>query len=220
MTTFTGFPPELFTFYEGLERNNSKEYWTGHKSIWENQVRNPMRALLADIEDEFGPMRMFRPNRDVRFSKDKSPYKLWVGATSESQAQGGIGYYVEASAKGITIGYGAMLMDRDQLTRYRDAIIDEKLGSEFEDICKLLDSAGLPISCGAEPPLKRDPRGYPIAHPRSEYLRWKGAAIVREFARAAWMHTPDARDHICEVWRACRPLKAWLEANVGRHEPR
>lgn len=121
MSAFRGFPPDLFAFFEGLERDNSKSYWNAHESVWENQIRTPMRALLDDLANEFGPMRMFRPNRDVRFSQDKSPYKLWVSATSQSRAIGGTGYYIEVSPTGLITGFGAMLMARDQLARFRAA---------------------------------------------------------------------------------------------------
>ncbi len=64
----------------------------------------PMRALLADLDGEFPPMRMFRLNREVRLSRDNSPYQLWVGATSESRAVGGTGYYQRVQASGLVTG--------------------------------------------------------------------------------------------------------------------
>ncbi len=70
-----------------------------------------MQALLADLDGELPPLRMFRPNRDVRFSKDKSPYKLWAGATSESRAVGGTGYYLRIQASGLVTGCGAIVID-------------------------------------------------------------------------------------------------------------
>ncbi len=124
MTAFRGFPRELFAFFEGLQYDNSKAYWTANKATWEEHVRRPMLALLAELSDEFPPMRMFRPNRDVRFAKDKSPYKLWAGATSVSHAVGGTGYYVSVSASGMVTGCGAMALARDQLQRFRAALDD------------------------------------------------------------------------------------------------
>lgn len=218
MSAFRGFPPDLFAFFEGLERDNSKSYWNAHESVWENQIRTPMRALLDDLANEFGPMRMFRPNRDVRFSQDKSPYKLWVGATSQSRAIGGTGYYIEVSPTGLITGFGAMLMARDQLARFRAALDNDESGRAFEQLCRTLAARSLPLTCGAKPPLRSGPRGYPSTHPRSEFLRWKGAAIVQEYDRAAWMHTPEALDMIRTVWRAAEPLKEWLDTYVGRSE--
>lgn len=126
MSEFHGFPPELFDFFTDLEVANTKSFWRENKKRWEHDVRKPMRSLLADLSNEFGPLRMFRPNRDVRFSADKSPYKLWTGATSESRAVGGIGYYLEVSATRIVTGYGAMLMTADQVRRFRAAIDESR----------------------------------------------------------------------------------------------
>lgn len=215
MSTFRGLPPSLFTFFTDLQVDNSKTFWHANKSRWERDVRGPMRALLVELSDEFGALRMFRPNRDVRFSANKSPYKLWTGATSEAQAAGGIGYYLEASAKGIVTGYGAMLMAPDQLRRYRAAIDDEKSGNEFEQLSHTLAAESYPISHGAERPLKTAPRGYSTDHPRIQYLRWKGAAIVQEWPKNGWMHTPDTLDAIRSVWRGADPLKTWLENHLG-----
>lgn len=218
MSSFRGFPPELFTFFEGLAGDNSRTYWRAHKAVWEEHVRQPMLALLADLAEEFPRMRMFRPNRDVRFAKDKSPYKLWAGATSESRAVGGTGYHLEVSASGLVTGYGAMAMSRDQLARFRAALDDDDVGDEFEQVLRTLSARSLPVTPGAEPPLKTSPRGYPRAHARLQYLRWKGAVVVQEHVRAEWMHTPKPLDTIRDVWRGAQPLKEWLDAHVGRAE--
>ena len=211
MSTFRGLPPGLFEFFTDLRADNSKSFWQANHARWEQDVRDPMRSLLAGLSDEFGPLRMFRPNRDVRFSKDKSPYKLWTGATSESQAVGGIGYYLEVSADGIVTGYGAMLMSSDQLRRFRAAIDDETSGTEFAHVIDTLAAQTCLVSHGAEEPLKTAPRGYSADHPRIHFLRWKGAAIVQEWATADWMHTPETLDAILGVWRGAWPLKAWLD---------
>lgn len=215
MSNFQGFPPGLFEFFAELKDDNAKTFWQANRQRWERDVRTPMRALLADLSDEFGPLRMFRPNRDVRFSADKSPYKLWSGATSESQAVGGIGYYLEASATRIVTGYGAMLMAPDQLRRYRAAIDDHTSGTEFGTLIDTLAARSLPVSHGAEEPLKTAPRGYPTEHPRIQYLRWKGAAIVQEWPRDDWMYTTRARDAIRDVWQGAEPLKAWLDRHIA-----
>lgn len=215
MSDFAGFPPELFSFFEGLARDNSKAYWRAHEEIWRAHVRQPLQALLTDLADEFGPLRMFRPNRDVRFTKDKSPYKLWAGATSAAQARGGIGYHLEVSASGLVVGFGAMAMDRDQLQRFRHAIDDPTSGATLETILTALADRSLPVIPGAEPPLKRLPTGYPAEHHRAELLCWKGVAVVREDPRADWMHTTAVLATTRQVWRAAQPLRAWLDAHVG-----
>ena len=101
MGTFAGFSDRALELYAGLEADNSREYWARHKPEWEAEVRDPMRALLAGLEDEFGPAKMFRPNRDVRFSKDKAPYKTHQGAlVPVSEETVGVGYYVQVDADG------------------------------------------------------------------------------------------------------------------------
>ena len=76
MSTFQGFPRGLFEFFTELQADNSKVFWQTNKHRYEHDVRTPMHALLSELTDEFGPLRMFRQNRDVRFSTDKSPYNL------------------------------------------------------------------------------------------------------------------------------------------------
>ena len=73
--TFTGIPVAALDFYEDLEADNSKSFWTAHKHIYEESVRTPLEALAAELEPEFGSPKLFRPYRDVRFAKDKTPYK-------------------------------------------------------------------------------------------------------------------------------------------------
>src|SRR4051812_47820766 len=72
---FTGWPPAALDFYRDLEQDNSRAFFTAHKDVYERDVRAPFEALGELVAEEFGPLKVFRPNRDVRFSKDKSPYK-------------------------------------------------------------------------------------------------------------------------------------------------
>lgn len=171
-------------------------YWEANKATWNEQVRDPVKALLAEFEGEFPPLRMFRPHRYLRFSKDKSPYKLWVGATSESRAVGGTGYYLRLEASGLVTGCGAMELARDQLRRFRSALDDERSGQRFAELTTQLAAKSLPVTSGVQPPLKTAPPGYPKTHPRGEFLRWKGAAIVKEYDKADWMSAPEALDRV------------------------
>src|SRR3954451_9103578 len=78
---FRGWPMAAIDFFDGLEEDNSREYWLTHKAVYDEAVRAPMEELLAELADEFGESKIFRPNRDVRFSADKSPYKTNIAAT-------------------------------------------------------------------------------------------------------------------------------------------
>lgn len=101
---FSGFPVSALDFYEDLEADNSKAFWAAHKAVYDDCVRGPMLALLGELEEEFGPGKVFRPYRDVRFSKDKIPYKTHQGGYVATGP--GVGFYVEINAAGLRIAGG------------------------------------------------------------------------------------------------------------------
>lgn len=206
-TPFNGWPSAAVEFYRGLEADNSKSYWTDMRGVYEESVRAPMEALLRDLAGEFGESKIFRPNRDVRFSADKSPYKTAIGAML------GRGY-VQFSSQGVGVGAGFHSMAPDQLERYRIAVADDLHGSALERVIADLAAAGIEVT--TRDSLKTAPRGYPKDHPRSELLRRKDIAAWKQWpATTSWIHSPVAKDHISEVLRASRPLTDWLYANVG-----
>ena len=123
---FTGWPKSVFAFYEGLEADNSRAYWLAHKATYDEDVKEPFAALSAAVEKEFGPMRVFRPNRDTRFAKDKSPYKTQAAAVTEGRS--GTHFYVSIGAEGLYVGSGYYMLMPDQLERYRDAVADNRTG--------------------------------------------------------------------------------------------
>ena len=122
---FKGWPSTALDFYEGLEADNSKAYWTDHKDVYDHDVKAPMEALLGELTTEFGETKLFRPYRDTRFSRDKTPYKTAIA--------GMVGHhYVQLSADGLMAGGGMYHMDSVQLTRYRDAVVAERTGRALE----------------------------------------------------------------------------------------
>jgi uncharacterized protein (TIGR02453 family) len=205
--TFRGWPVEALEFYDGLAADNSKTFWTAHVEVYEQQVRAPMLELLAALEPEFGPGKIFRPYRDVRFSKDKTPYKTHCGAWLES------GGYVQLSADGLAAGNGYYQMAPDQLERYRAAVAGDRTGGELIRLIEVIEKAGVGVVGHGS--LKTAPRGYPKDHPRIELLRHKGLTTWQEWAPAAWMGTAAAKKRIVEFLRVSRPLREWLEERVG-----
>jgi uncharacterized protein (TIGR02453 family) len=203
---FTGWPVEAVEFYEGLEADNSKTYWQEHKSVYDKRVRGPMDELLVELRDEFGAGRVFRPNRDVRFSTDKSPYKLECAA----QLPGG---YISFSADGLFVGGGLYMPSPEQLARYRAAVADDAAGTDLTSIVATLRRAGYEV--GAHETLKTAPRGYPKDHPRIELLQQKGIVMSRSWPVGAWLGTKKAKDRVVRALDAARPLRAWLDRHVG-----
>lgn len=205
--TFHGWPAESLEFYEGLEADNSKTYWTEHKAAYEAHVLAPMTALLDELADEFGDGKVFRPYRDVRFSQDKSPYKTAIGATL---SRGG---YVQLSARGLAAGSGYHMMAPDQIDRYRKAVADDVTGGLLGRELAQLEAEGIGVT--AQQTLKTVPRGYPKEHPRAELLRNKDLIAWHEWPVEPWLETADAKDRIVWFLRAARPLAAWLDTHVG-----
>src|SRR3954451_25244949 len=105
---FRGFPPEAISFYEGLEADNSKSYWTANKDVYERAVKEPMEGLYADLEGAVGLLRMFRPSRNVLSAKDKPRSK--TGAAAAGESEGGTFYHVQLSTSGLFGGSGCYHM--------------------------------------------------------------------------------------------------------------
>jgi len=207
---FRGFPPAAFEFYERLEADNSKAFWQANRATWEEAVRAPMRALCEDLAD-YGPFHLFRPYHDLRFAKNRPPYKTHQGAYVESE--GGAGYYLHVAADGLLVAAGYHDLARDQLERYREAVDDDASGKELERITAGLVRRGYRL--GAISELRSAPRGYPKDHPRIALLRRKGLTAGRQFPVAAWMHTSRAIEKIRATWEGTAELCAWLDTHVG-----
>lgn len=208
--TFRGFPPSAFSFYDGLHADNSRSYWLANKSVHVESVRGPLDDLLGELADH-GPFHVFRPYNDVRFAKNKPPYKEHQGAFGESE--GGAGFYVQISAEGLMVGAGYYAMASDQLERFRRAVDLDATGGEIERIVAALAAGGHRI--GAISELKTAPRGYPKDHPRIVLLRRKGLMAMRSWPVAKWMHTRQVVDRVRGAWDACADMNAWLDAHVG-----
>jgi uncharacterized protein (TIGR02453 family) len=209
--TFTGFPIEALDFYEDLENDNSRGWWTEHKPIYERSVRQPMSELLAALEPEFGTGTVFRPYRDIRFAKDKSPYKTHQGAFVEVGP--GTGYYVQVDASGLLVGGGFHAHTPDQLALYRDAVDDDRVGAQLDRIVRTAAEDGFAIEGDR---LKSRPRGYPADHPRIELLRHRTLTAGRSFGSPAWLNTPRCAEEVAGAWRALTPLVGWLRDHVCR----
>ncbi|CAM3982131.1 DUF2461 domain-containing protein [Smaragdicoccus niigatensis] len=208
--TFTGFPAAALDFYEDLEADNSKAFWTAHKDTYEGAIKKPFEALVAELGPEFGEAKIFRPYRDVRFAKDKSPYKTnqgaWFGESS---------VYVHIDAAGLMVAAGYWETASDQVGRLREAVAAEISGTELEGIIADLEQAGFEV--GGEQ-LTRVPAGYPKDHPRADRLRFKTLTARKTFGAPAWLATPKAKKHIVDGFHAMQPLTSWLQQRVGPTE--
>ncbi len=221
-TTFTGMPDEGLAFLEDLEDRNTKDFFDANKAVFTEQVQAPFAALveaaaarLRRSVPDLGPPKVFRIYRDLRFSKDKTPYKTSMSASIPSRVRddgdrAGVdtGYYLNVGPAGLYVASGLYHPSREDLARVRAAIADEATGPELEAILRRAAGRGL------EPyldPLQRMPRDWPADHPRAGLLKARSLVLNRQHDRAPWLSTAELLDHLLADWKAMIPFNRWLE---------
>ncbi|WP_125568357.1 DUF2461 domain-containing protein [Nocardioides baekrokdamisoli] len=201
--TFSGIPIAALDFYDDLEQDNTKTFWEAHKHVYQESVLEPMKALTGALAEEFGSAKIFRPYRDVRFAKDKTPYKTaqgaFVGVAPET------GFYVQISAAGVRTGAGSYHLEPTRLAHFRADVANELRGPELERILAELGA----YEIGGET-LKTTPKGYDKEHPRLELLRHKSLTAGRNLGFEAVIHTPELLDVVRADWQSLTPLVEWL----------
>ncbi len=226
------FSAETLRFLRGLKRRNERAWFESHRNDYETHVRTPMRALVEDMDvrlARFAPeitgdpkRSIFRIHRDIRFSKDKSPYKTHVAAwfyhrdasrkVGQDGEGGSAGFYIHVEPGASFVGGGIWMPARPALNRIRDAIADDPRA-----FSRIAGSAGLKRRFGGldtEAMLKRMPRGYDEDHPAATWLRHQSFTAGRGFsdAQATGAKLPALLER---EFRALLPLVRWLNAALG-----
>lgn len=199
----TSFTPEAASFLTGLAADNSKSYFEAHRDQYERAIRQPFEDLLGAAVPLYGPGKVMRPNRDVRFSANKDPYRIdasmWAGTVG--------GVYVNLSAERLEVGGGLYDPSRDQLARARTAVAEHpEVAAQLQSIVQALETDGFEI---AGPSLKTAPRGMDPSHPSINILRLQHYAALRRLPIDA-----PASD-VLDTWRAMEPLIQWVDTHVG-----
>ena len=191
-------------FYRGLAADNSRDYFEAHRDVYQRAIRVPLEDLVDIAQERYGPGKVFRPNRDVRFSKDKSPYKL--GGAMSAGRVGGV--YAQISADGVWAGGGLYEPSRDQLARAREAISASR-GRAADGLRAAIVTAA---AAGLEfvgSPLRTAPRGVDRDHPQIELLRMQRYAAMKKMPLKA------TQDDVVAAWAGVEPLLAWIERYAG-----
>lgn len=211
---FTGIPAEAFDFYDALAADNTKSFWTDHRQDYEKYVRDPLRALGEDLEPAFGPPKLFRPYRDVRFSRDKTPIKDHQGMYVLMRAS--VGWYVQISATGLMVAGGWYESAPNQVAAFRRSVDADRA----DVLQSLVDgTARKGFTIGGER-LKTRPQGVPADHPRIGLLRYRTLYAERRWEPAAWMGTRRALSKITQSWESLTPLMTWFADHVPAAEGR
>ena len=205
---FRGWPEEFQPFFIGLELDNSKKYFEANRRTYEESVKGPMLALVSSLEKDYGEGKVFRVNRDIRFSKDKSPYKTNIAATIGMGHKGG---YISLDARGFTIATGRYEMSPEDVAKFRKKAAADASGSQLASIVAKLKKSGYALG-GEE--LKRVPAPWPQDHPRADLLRRKSLYVYKNFGLQPWLGSSAARKYVVKVLTDAEPLNDWFAKNL------
>jgi uncharacterized protein (TIGR02453 family) len=203
---FNGFPPEAFEFFEALARHNNRDWFHARQDVYERACREPMKQLVAELGANPLSTKLSRINRDMRFSRDKGPYRTYIAA-------GVRGNYLSLSAAGLYVGTGLYKPEPVVLERLRNAIASSVSGRALQRIVTSLRRKRYHVDTHER--LSSAPRGYPADHPRIELLRMKDIFAGKTFAPEAWLSTRRAVQRIKRVMDDVKPLAEWLRVHVG-----
>ncbi|HEX6548300.1 MAG TPA: DUF2461 domain-containing protein [Candidatus Dormibacteraeota bacterium] len=201
---FEGWPGDFVGFFRGLEIDNSKRYFDAHRSVFMSDVRGPIEALCAELEPRYGPVKIFRINRDIRFSADKSPYKTNVAATIGD-------FYVSLDARELYLGTGFYHPSPEWLGRYRAAVAGPA-GERLAAAVERMRAEGVEV--GGPDQLRGAPKGYSAEHPRIDLLRLKNVVAMRHYEVGPWIASREALERIVSGFEGVRPLREWLREHV------
>jgi uncharacterized protein (TIGR02453 family) len=225
---FPGFPPEALQFFKGLARNNKRDWFQPRKERFEEQVKQPMRALVEALNDGmkgFAPeyvtdpaKAVYRIYRDTRFSKDKTPYKTHIAASFFRSATGPHkygGYYMQVSHNDVAVGGGVYMPDPDVLLAIRQHIAEN-----HQKLRKILAAAGVKRLLGdvQGEQLSRVPKGFAADHPAADLLRFKSLFLYTNLEPEI-ATTPEFYSEVLTRFRAMKPFLDFLAAPLaGKRE--
>lgn len=202
---FTGFPREAFTFWTKLAKNNTREWFHANKDVYERACRQPLQALIEELKPLYGPAKISRINRDMRFARGRPPYKDYIAA--------GIGNsYISLSQQGVWVGTGMYKPEPAVLARFRAAIDDGRSGRALAQLVRGLRRKGYDID--THDTLASPPKGYAADHPRIDLLRMKDI-YAGTMLPPKTLASPTALDRIVVAMRETEPLAKWLREFVG-----
>lgn len=213
---FAGFGQAAFDFLEELATRQDREWFEAHKVVYEREVRGPMTALAADLSDELSrrglrlrgdPLRsVFRIHRDIRFAKDKRPYKTHVGATLSrdgGKLSPGL-LYIHIDPRGCFTAGGFYRPEPEVLRAIREAIASDGVG--LRAVLSGLAQEGLAFEPD-EDALKRPPRGFEtVTEPDLRNLLCRRSFVVRRALTQEAVGLPSLIQDLATFAQAIDPL--------------
>ncbi|MGR3504199.1 DUF2461 domain-containing protein [Pseudaestuariivita sp.] len=209
---FDAFDPALLTFLKELEANNARDWFNAHKPTYETHYRDAaarfcedMSAALERISPAPVTSKVLRIFRDVRFSKDKSPYNAYLRISFSPDT--GPPWFFGLDPRGVSLGTGQFELKKEALESFRHKVAGPE-GAALEEALAEAEASGLRLS---EPDLKRVPAGFDADHPRAALLKHKGLSVWKDFP-PAFACEGDLVSRALENYRQMVPVRDWLAA--------
>ncbi|CAB1078662.1 hypothetical protein D1AOALGA4SA_6398 [Olavius algarvensis Delta 1 endosymbiont] len=227
MSNFSGFPREFISYFDNLKKNNSKQWFESNRDDYEKYVLHPSREFVIEmgrrlrrIAPEINAIpkinkSLFKINRDVRFSKDKSPYKTYMGIwlwDGHGKRMESTGFYLHVENNDLFVGVGIKMFPKPLLDRYRQAVVDKKLGPELKRAVKKVSDQGYLVD-GRH--YKKVPRGYDADHPNAEFLLYNGLTARFEEQLPGTFFSGAIIDYAYSHYQKMLPLHRWLKKLIG-----
>ena len=220
---FTGFPKETHQFFTDLAANNNKPWFDVNKPDYENYVLAPARDFVVALGERLRDLSpgvvadprvnksIFRIYRDIRFSKDKTPYKthlaLWFPVGEGGGKFENPGYYFHLEPGNIMLGVGIHVFSKPLLKAYRDAVVNPELGPALAQITAVVLKKGYGVGSKT---YKRVPRGYDPEHKYADLLRYSGLTSGVDLGIPAELYAPELIDFCFDRYRELAPIADWL----------
>jgi uncharacterized protein (TIGR02453 family) len=234
------FSEQTFDFLDELEHRNERAWFEEHKPTYERELKERMLAVIDALNGAMGDFAgehirspnkaMLRIYRDVRFSKDKTPYKTHLAASWPRQGlekTGGAGYFLQVGVHGVMVAGGSYAPQSPQLRAIRDYILDHHVELRSLLAAPALRELVEPLEGNK---LVRPPRGFPIDHPAADLLLNRSWALFATMPGDVALEE-NFTDRVIERFRALQPIVDYLniplatatpleqEAATGRRRP-
>ncbi len=215
---FDGFPAGGIIFLQELLENNSRPWFAQNRARYKEALEAPAKLFLNEMEQElmrcFGGAftgKIFRLHRDLRFSKDKTPYNshLRMAFFPDGHARAGQGFYFSLEPEGFVLGGGAMGFSPSGLERFRHQLLDQTQGPAIDSLVSGLVQNGYRLEPSE---LKRVPAGFDKDHPRAALLRRKSLTLWRDFTGHQGLIGRGAVGFCMKVFQELHPLLRLLNA--------
>jgi uncharacterized protein (TIGR02453 family) len=220
---FNGFSNQTINFFKDLKKNNTKLWFEKNREIFDHYVMPESQLFVVAMGEKLEKIApdivaipktdksIFRIYRDVRFSKDKTPYKthlgifFWEGPFKKMECSG---FYFQLQPEKLFLGVGMHMIPKNLLQIYRDSVVHSTYGEALVKAIKKIQK-NKEYTLGWKQ-YKKTPRGFDDSHPNAEYLLYGGIGFQYEESPADIVHSKDLVDFVFKKFKDMSPIHTWL----------